>query len=333
MLATKEVIHIADLATDQAYIERSNPRTVEAVELGGVRTVLAVPMLKENELIGSFTLCRQEVRPFIDKQIALVASFSAQAVIAIENARLLNELRQRTDELGRSVGELRTLGEVSQAVNSTLDIETVLSTIVAKAVQLSGTDAGAIYVFDELEREFRLRATYGMDQELIDALRQQHIGMDEPNVERAFAEGEPIQVADLREDAPSPANEIVLRAGYRERLAAPGKVVRGPRCGVLCPRHGALTVEVRCRLVRAQILEHGRKPSRPRISCVRTALRLSMQMTVCSEHEERHPPKKVEVRVGRGIRMIFGDTHHDTPDHPSKNHKHRRAEAQNGRFH
>ena len=220
MVATKTVVHVTDLAGEKSYIERA-PSVVAAVELGGIRTFLAVPMLKEGELIGAFTLNRPEVRPFTEKQIALVTSFAAQAVIAIENARLLSELRQRTDELGRSVGELRALGEVSQAVNSTLDIETVLSTIVAKAVQLSGTDAGAIYVFDELEREFRLRATYGMDQELIDALRQQHIGMDEPNVERAFAEGEPIQVADLREDAPSPANEIVLRAGYRARLAAP----------------------------------------------------------------------------------------------------------------
>ena len=220
MVATKTVVHVTDLAGEKSYIERA-PSVVAAVELGGIRTFLAVPMLKEGELIGAFTLNRPEVRPFTEKEIALVTSFAAQAVIAIENARLLSELRQRTDELGRSVGELRALGEVSQAVNSTLDIETVLSTIVAKAVQLSGTDAGAIYVFDELEREFRLRATYGMDQELIDALRQQHIGMDEPNVERAFAEGEPIQVADLREDAPSPANEIVLRAGYRARLAAP----------------------------------------------------------------------------------------------------------------
>ena len=220
MVATRTVVHVTDLAGDKSYIERA-PSVVAAVELGGIRTFLAVPMLKEGELIGAFTLNRPEVRPFTEKEIALVTSFAAQAVIAIENARLLSELRQRTDELGRSVGELRALGEVSQAVNSTLDIETVLSTIVAKAVQLSGTDAGAIYVFDELEREFRLRATYGMDQELIDALRQQHIGMDEPNVERAFAEGEPIQVADLREDAPSPANEIVLRAGYRARLAAP----------------------------------------------------------------------------------------------------------------
>ena len=106
-------------------------------------------------------------------------------------------------------------------MNSTLDLETVLSTIVAKAVQLSGTEAGAIYVFDDRQREFHLRATYGMDQELIDALARQHIGLDEPNVELALAQGEPIQVADLREDAPSPANEIILRAGYRARLVAP----------------------------------------------------------------------------------------------------------------
>jgi signal transduction histidine kinase len=137
------------------------------------------------------------------------------------HANLERKVEERTDELGRSVGELRALGEVSQAVNSTLDLETVLATIVTKAVQLSGTDAGAIYVFDEGQGKFNLRATYGMDQELIEALRQQHIGMEEPNVELAFAEGEPIQVADLREDAPSAANEIVLRAGYRARLLAP----------------------------------------------------------------------------------------------------------------
>src|SRR5262249_13921568 len=144
-----------------------------------------------------------------------------QAVIAIENARLLNELRTRTDELGRSVGELQALGEVSQAVNSTLDLETVLSTIVAKAVQLSGTEAGAIYGYDEQTREFRLRATYGMDQALIDTLTQRHIGLDDPNVREALAQPEPIQVADLKEEAPSDLNEITLRAGFRARLVSP----------------------------------------------------------------------------------------------------------------
>ena len=116
------------------------------------------------------SLSRRRFGPFTEKQIALVTNFAAQAVIAIENARLLNELRQGTKELGQSVDELRALGEVSQAVNSTLDLATVLSTIVAKAVQLSGTDAGAVYVFDDLQREIHLRATYGIDQELIDAV-------------------------------------------------------------------------------------------------------------------------------------------------------------------
>ena len=90
-------------------------------------------------------------------------------------------------------------------MNSTLDLEIVLSTIVAKAVQLSGTEAGAIYVFDDAQREFRLRATYGMDQELIDALTQQHIGLDETNVAQALAQREPVQIADLKEqDRPRP---------------------------------------------------------------------------------------------------------------------------------
>ena len=220
MIATKTVIHVADTMAERAYIEQ-RPAFVEAVELGGIRTYLAVPMLKESELIGAFALARQEVRPFTDKQIALITSFASQAVIAIENARLLSELRRRTDELGRSVEELRALGEVSQAVNSTLDLETVLSTIVAKAVQLSGTEAGAIYVFDDLQREFYLRATYGMDQELIEALMQRRRGLDDPNVAQALAQPEPIQVADLREDAPTAINEITLRAGYLARLVAP----------------------------------------------------------------------------------------------------------------
>jgi signal transduction histidine kinase len=172
-------------------------------------------------LLGVIIVHPQEgVRPFTDKQMALVETFADQAAIAIENARLLDELRQRTSELGRSVGELEALGEVSQAVNSTLDLETVLSTIVAKAVQLSGTEAGAIYVFDEHQREFHLRATYGMDQELIEALTQRRIGLDDPNVAQALAQSEPVQLADLREEAATELNEVTLGAGYLARLVA-----------------------------------------------------------------------------------------------------------------
>src|SRR5262249_54100256 len=137
------------------------------------------------------------------------------------DVRLLDELRQRTTELGRSVEELRALGEVSQAVNSTLELETVLSTIVANAVQLSGTEAGAIYVFNDEQREFRLRATYGMDRELIDALANADMSINEPNVALILAERGVIQVADLRDEAPNEINDITLRAGFRARLVAP----------------------------------------------------------------------------------------------------------------
>ena len=157
-----------------------------------------------------------------DEVEALANQFNDMAGRLQESyANLERKVDERTDELGRSVRELRALGEVSQAVNSTLNLETVLSTIVAKAVQLSGTEAGAIYVFDDAQREFHLRATYGMDQELIDALARQHIGFDEPNVALAFAQRDAIQAADLKKEASSDLNEITLRAGYRARLVAP----------------------------------------------------------------------------------------------------------------
>ena len=218
LLETKQTYQVPDTTVEPTYNDQLRLATIE---LAGARTLFGVPLVKENEVIGCIVIYRREVRPFTDKQVALVSSFAAQAVIAIENTRLLSELRQRTDELGRSVEELRALGEVSQAVNSTLDLNTVLSTIVAKAVQLSRTEAGAIYVFDAQQREFHLRATYGMDQELIDALSNSHIGLDATNVGMAAERREPIQVADLKRGAPNAIDELILRAGYRARLMAP----------------------------------------------------------------------------------------------------------------
>ena len=107
MVATKAAVQVADIMAEEAYTVQRDPRLVAPVEIGGARTVLVVPLLKEGEVIGAFSLYRQEVRTFSDQQIELLSSFAAQAAIAVENTRLLNELRQRTDELGRSIAELQ----------------------------------------------------------------------------------------------------------------------------------------------------------------------------------------------------------------------------------
>ena len=190
------------------------------LNLVGFRTLLNVPMLKENELVGIFAIYRQEVRPFTEKQVELVTNFAAQAVIAIENTRLLHELQARTGELAQSVGELRALGEVTQAVNSTVDLETVLTTIVAKATQLSSTEAGAIYVFDDSEQEFHLRATYGLEDATAAALRERHIRMGEGAMGEAALRRMPFQVPDIQSD-PSGTIDIIVRAGFRALLIVP----------------------------------------------------------------------------------------------------------------
>ena len=213
----RKPVHVPDLT---AAGDEFPEGCADALRLGH-RTILSVPLLREDEAIGSLSLRRTEVRLFTDKQIELATTFADQAVIAIENARLFNEVQARTRELTKSVEELQALGEVTQAVNSTLDLQTVLTTIIAKAVQLSGTEAGAIYGYDEGARELRLRATCGMDRELIDALTGQHISIDDAYAAAAFAEGEPAQIADLREEARSELNDIILHAGFRALLLAP----------------------------------------------------------------------------------------------------------------
>src|SRR5215470_6935121 len=169
--------------------------------------------MRENTPIGVIVLWRKQLHPFTDKQIELVTTFADQAVIAIENVRLFDEVQARTGELARSVEELQALGEVSQAVNSTLDLQTVLSTIVAKAVQLSGTEGGAIYVFDESEQLFRLRATYGFSEDLVAAVQDQHLGASDA-IRQATEARQPQEVADIADEPPSPVREIAMRAGF-----------------------------------------------------------------------------------------------------------------------
>jgi len=216
-MRSRKPVHVADIREDPAYLA-GHPLTVGLADIAGMRTLIVVPMLKDEEFVGAIGIYRNQVRPFTDKQIELVSNFAAQAVIAIENARLLSELRARTSDLSRSVEELRGLGDVTQAVNSTLDLQTVLDTIVARTTQLSGTEAGAIYVFDEADGQFQLRATYGMTADMIAVIHEHHADFSEA-LRMATERREPDQIAALQPS--SRANELVMQLGYRARLVVP----------------------------------------------------------------------------------------------------------------
>jgi GAF domain len=155
VMKTRRTVHVSDLAATQAYLER-HPSLTAGVELGGIRTVVGIPMLTGDELVGVIGIYRQEVRSFTEKQIALLTSFAAQAVIAIENARLLNELRQRTDDLSRRTIDLTealeqqtATSEVLQVIGSSPgDLEPVFSSMLENAVRICDATFGNIYRWD-----------------------------------------------------------------------------------------------------------------------------------------------------------------------------------------
>ena len=223
-------VHIEDV-TKTAIMQ--DPNLIEIVETEHVRTVLGVPLVREGKMIGSIMMYRREIRPFTDKQIQLVSTFASQAVIAIENARLFRELQVRTQDLARTVEQLQALGAVGQAVSSTLDLETVLTTIVSRADLLAGADGGSIYEYDEAERVFHMRAAQRFDPELTEVARSAPIPMGEGAVGRAGVTRQPVEIPDIGEHGAyeSRLRDAMVRAGLRAVLAVPlvreGRVLGG----------------------------------------------------------------------------------------------------------
>jgi len=188
----------------------------------GFRAITIVPMICGDSAIGAISVNRLAPGPLSEKQVALLRTFAAQAVIAIENVRVFKELEARTGALTRSVEQLTALGEVGQAISSTLDLQTVLNTIVQRAVQLTGLDGGAIYEYDERSEEFQVRATENLSEELVQMLRETPAHKGEGVIGLAVETGQPTEIPEMLDDSyQSPRRDSLIKAGYRALLVVP----------------------------------------------------------------------------------------------------------------
>src|SRR6516164_7115334 len=221
----RKPIQEADVRTTPQYL-KGDPLPVTAVDIAGIRTLMVVPMLKDNEPIGGIAIYRKEVRPFGEKQIELVTNFAAQAVIAIENARLLNELRQRTDDLSEALEQQTATSEVLRVIsNSPGELEAVFQAMLANAVRICGANFGNLYLREA--EEFRIAAAHNTPPAMIEARRRMPIRTDtKMPVSRVIRTKQTVHILDMR------AEEAYLE---RAPLAVAAVELGGVRTLVIVP--------------------------------------------------------------------------------------------------
>jgi signal transduction histidine kinase/DNA-binding response OmpR family regulator len=211
----RRATQITDVLADPDYGQ------VDAQRVAGYRTIMGVPMLLDDEVVGVLSLWRTEVDPFTDRAVEVLTTFAAQAALAVRTVDLVRDLGTRTHELARKVHQLEALGAVGQGVSSSLNLMEVLTTIIMQAVIMSGTDGGSIYEFNEDAREFRIRTACGTHPEVLDALRRTRIGLDDTFLGKAAKRGHSMGLPDLR-DAPLDSHLSVLaEGGWRSLVAVP----------------------------------------------------------------------------------------------------------------
>ena len=237
---------IPDVLADPEYAGKAYQ------QVGRFRTIMGVPMIVVNDVVGVLSVWRRNVAPFDEQDIAVLLTFAAQAALALRTVELFHAVRDGGLELARKVEQLEALAEIGQAISSTLDPDQVLGTIVLHAVELSGADGGSLMEFDEESRLFRVRTTYGTSPPVITALEATRIHVDETFVGRAALTGTPIQVPDLTKVRLDPHLKILHDAGWRSLVAIP--LARSERIvGVLVVRRkttGAFT-EATCNMLSA----------------------------------------------------------------------------------